>query len=76
VLQRDGGDYRLFSFYACGLTSDDGAVTGIVGSWRDAQTEIEEELELDRRARIDPLTSLHNRCQQVLWRRRCLPVSP
>lgn len=64
VLCRDG-DYRWVSINARGLTSDDGIDLGIVGSWRDAQMEVESERELDRRARIDPLTKLYNR-QEVL----------
>ncbi len=59
------GDYRWVSINARGLSSEDGRDLGIVGSWRDAQAEVETERELDRRARIDPLTSLYNR-QEIL----------
>lgn len=59
------GDYRWVGVNARALTAADGAVVGVVGSWRDAQTEVEAETELDRRARIDPLTGLYNR-QEIL----------
>ncbi|MEB3362310.1 MAG: diguanylate cyclase [Synechococcaceae cyanobacterium] len=63
---RDGG-YRWVGVNARGLVADHGDVVGIVGSWRDAQAEVEAETELDRRARIDPLTGLFNR-QEILER--------
>lgn len=64
VLRRDG-DYRWISVNARGLTFGNGVVEGIVGSWRDAQAEVETEAELERRARVDPLTGLYNR-QEIL----------
>ena len=60
VLCRNGG-YRWVSVNARGLTAADGPLVGIVGSWRDAQTDVEAEAELERRARIDALTGLYNR---------------
>jgi diguanylate cyclase (GGDEF)-like protein/PAS domain S-box-containing protein len=59
------GSYRWVGVNARGLVGSDGAVLGIVGNWRDAQMEVEAETELDRRARIDPLTGLYNR-QEIL----------
>lgn len=61
------GNYRWVSVNARGLVASNGEVLGIVGSWRDAQTEALAEAELDRRARIDPLTGLYNR-QEILER--------
>ncbi len=66
VLCRNGS-YRWVSVNGRGLVASNGAVLGIVGSWRDAQMEAEAEAELDRRARIDPLTGLYNR-QEILER--------
>lgn len=64
-VQRRDGDYHWISVNARGMTTTNGEVVGIIGSWRDAQTEVEAEAELDRRARIDPLTGLYNR-QEIL----------
>ncbi|MEB3165867.1 MAG: diguanylate cyclase [Cyanobacteriota bacterium] len=66
-VQRRDGDYRWIGVNARGLVSEQGGVVGIIGSWRDVQAELEAETELDRRARIDPLTGLFNR-QEILER--------
>lgn len=66
-VQRREGDYRWIGLNARGLVSEQGEVVGIIGSWRDVQAEMEAETELDRRARIDPLTGLFNR-QEILER--------
>lgn len=64
VRRKDGG-YHWVGVNARGVVDSDGTVTGLVGSWRDAQAEVESELALERRARTDPLTGLFNR-QEIL----------
>ncbi len=64
VRHKDGG-YHWVGVNARGVVDSDGRVTSLVGSWRDAQAEMESEFALERRARTDPLTGLFNR-QEIL----------
>ena len=66
VRHKQGG-YRWVGVNARGVLDGNGTVVGLVGSWRDTQAEVEAEAELDRRARIDPLTGLFNR-QEIFER--------
>ena len=75
VRHQEGG-FHWVGVNARGVVDSDGRVTSLVGSWRDAQAEMENEFALERRARTDPLTGLFNRreileqLEQLVHRRR------